>query len=37
MADRTAVDAVNWEHSAVGLEHLTYIQKVGGSNPSAPT
>ena len=25
------------EHSAAGLEHLPYKQRVGGSNPSAPT
>ena len=25
------------EHSSVGLEHLPYKQRVGGSNPSAPT
>ncbi len=26
-----------WEHSSVGLEHLPYKQRVGGSTPSAPT
>ena len=25
------------EHSSVGLEHLPYKQRVGGSTPSAPT
>ena len=25
------------EHSSVGSEHLPYKQRVGGSNPSAPT
>ena len=28
---------VNREHSSVGLEHLPYKQRVGGSTPSAPT
>ncbi len=27
----------NREHSSVGLEHLPYKQRVGGSTPSAPT
>ncbi len=26
-----------WEHSSVGSERLPYKQRVGGSNPSAPT
>ena len=26
-----------WELSSAGLEHLPYKQRVGGSNPSAPT
>jgi hypothetical protein len=26
-----------WEHSSAGSEHLPYKQRVGGSNPSAPT
>ena len=26
-----------WEFSSVGLEHLPYKQRVGGSNPSTPT
>jgi hypothetical protein len=25
------------EHSSAGSEHLPYKQRVGGSNPSAPT
>ena len=26
-----------WELSSAGSEHLPYKQRVGGSNPSAPT
>ena len=26
-----------WEFISVGLEHLPYKQRVGGSNPSTPT
>ncbi len=29
--------AIGREHSSVGLEHLPYKQRVGGSTPSAPT
>ncbi len=27
----------SWEHSSAGSERLPYKQRVGGSNPSAPT
>ncbi len=31
------VQVLTREHSSVGLEHLPYKQRVGGSTPSAPT
>jgi hypothetical protein len=31
------VGSEKWELSSAGSEHLPYKQRVGGSNPSAPT
>ena len=31
------VQFIVWELSSAGSEHLPYKQRVGGSNPSAPT
>ena len=37
-AERSAVPShTQRELSSAGLEHLPYKQRVGGSNPSAPT
>ena len=32
-----ALEKTNWALSSAGSEHLPYKQRVGGSNPSAPT
>ena len=34
---QASADDENRALSSVGLEHLPYKQRVGGSNPSAPT